>query len=392
MARTQVHFENKIDAKQRSSYGKIGGWASIILNFFLFVLKLALGIFSGSLALIADAFHTLSDLGTSLIVLISFRISGKPSDSEHPFGHGRAEFISAIIMSTLLAVTAVELIKSSVSRILEPEVFTAPWWIILILFLTVLLKEGLALFTMKLGNKISSATLKADSWHHHLDAISTLLVILAFLLAPLNLPVLDGVVGVLIALIILYSAYGIARNPMDHLLGAPPSHELLSKIENAALSFSEIIGVHDIIIHNYGDQMILSLHIEVDENLSLTTAHRLSEKVEQKLRESIDAYVTVHVDPVMERTPLYREVENKIMEFSRNTDEVDGFHDLRIYQKHSGLRIFFDLVAAFHLGEEASRRIEEKCKQFMKEAFPAILEISIKIEPKFSVSRRSRHN
>ncbi len=376
----------------RASYGKQGGWVSILVNFLLFAVKGVLGFMTGSVALTADAFHSLSDMGTSLIVLITFYISEKPSDREHPFGHGRAEFISAIIMSTILAITSFELMKYGIDRIIHPVVFVAEWWIIGVVLATVVVKEIAANYTGKLSGKIKSATLRADSWHHHLDAITSLLVVISFIFSHYHFPYLDGPVGVIIALVILYSAYGIAKSPIDNLLGKPPDEQLLTRIEEIALSFPQVRGVHDIIIHNYGEMMIISLDIEVDETLTLIDAHRISEEVDDALRRDLNAYVTVHYDPVMARTPLYREVEKKIRQFCRESPECAGFHDLRVYEQGEQLRLLFDLVIRQEAKKGSDARLVENCKTFIAKNIPGVTEMNIKVEPKFSVSRKSRND
>ncbi len=365
--------------------GKIGGWASIGMNLFLFLLKGGLGILSGSIALIADAFHSLSDLVTSLVVLISFHISEKPSDSEHPFGHERAEFISAVIMSTLLGVTAVELGRSSIARILHPEPFQASWWIIGVLAITVLLKEALAMFSQHLSRKIHSVTLQADAWHHHMDAISTVLVILSFLLVHFRFPNLDGIVGLLIAVIIFYTAIELARAPINELLGSAPDPELLKQIESIALSFPQVHGVHDIIVHRYGDTMIISLDIEVDETMSLVEAHEVAEQVQQKLRGALNAYITVHYDPVR-RNVRYREVEAKIRQFCHRESSCQSFHDLHIIGEGENWSLSFDLVIRTGLGSESVDQVVEKCREFLKHSFPGLQEVEIHPEPSFTIT------
>ena len=378
--------------KSRSYLGKLGAWARIILNLFLFVVKLVLGFVSGSLALIADAVHTLSDTITSLIVLVSFHITAKPSDKEHPFGHGRAEFISAIIMSTLLTITAVELLQSSVERILHPVSFTASWWIIGVIFITVLLKEGLAWYATGLSRKIRSDALLADAWHHRLDAISSLLVILAFIFSRYGCPYLDGPAGILISLIIIYSAFQIVKSPIDKLMGTQPDEALLDEIEQQTMGIPGVIGVHDVIIHKYGETSVISLHIEVDENLSFVEAHRIAEKVDKRLRADLDAHVTVHFDPVMERTHLYTRVELIVQEFCQQTPECESFHDLRIDGEEDSLSVWLDLVPSPEIKKLSAKILIQQCTRYISRSFPGIKNISVKIEPKFSISRKSRHN
>lgn len=378
--------------KSRIFYGKLGAWASILLNLFLFIVKAILGFITGSLALIADAFHTLSDLATSFVVLISFHIIAKPSDEKHPFGHGRAEFISAIIMSTLLAITSFELLKQSIERIINPIDIQVSWLVILVVFVTVLFKEGLALYSMKLSQKIKSDTLKADAWHHRLDAISSLLVVIAFIFSHYGFSYLDGPVGIFITLIIFYSAFKIVKNPIDHLLGMSPSEDLLHKIEEITLSFSEVKGVHDVIIHNYGEFMVLSLHIEIDENLKFIEAHRIADNVDKSLRQELGAHVTIHFDPVMERTPNYKEVEKILQKFCRNHPDCDSFHDLRIYGKSKNLKLILDLVATQDSKQNSEQKLIEDCRNFILKNIRGVENITIKVEPIFSISRKSRHN
>jgi len=340
----------------RTGYGKLGAWASILLNLILFIVKGILGLITGSLSLIADAFHSLSDMGTSIIVLVSFYVVAKPSDKEHPFGHGRAEFIAAIIMSTILAITSFELLKSSIDRILHPKPFLAPWWIIGIILVTVLLKEGLAFFSRYLAKKI-------------------------------NWPA-----GILITLIILYSAYKIAKGPIDNLLGISPDEQILDKIEEITLRFPEVRGIHDIIVHNYGETLIITLDIEIDENLSFVKAHRIAENVDKILRQELNAYVTVHYDPVMRKTPIYLEVEKKLQEFCEATPGCFSFHDLRIYGREKNLRVMFDIVSDLNVKNVSDQKIMEICREFLMKEFPAVKKVSIKIEPKFSISRKSHQH
>jgi len=256
----------------------------------------------------------------------------------------------------------------------------------------VFLKEGLDWYSLKLSKKIRSDALLADAWHHRLDAISSLLVVVAFIFSHFNFPQLDGPVGILISLIILYSAYKIVKSPIDHLLGSPPDNELLSRIENNTLQHNEVKGVHDVIIHDYGEMMVISLDIEVDENLSFVEAHQIAEKVDKTLSKEINAYVTVHFDPVMERTPTYTRVEKILQNFIEENYEYESFHDLRVYGQDKSFNIYLDLVMPGNIHEEEYETLIQKCKDHLKSKAPLVKKISIKIEPKFSISRRSRHN
>lgn len=375
----------------RSHYGRLGGWLSVSVNIFLFFAKIFFGFLVGSVSLIADAFHTLSDLVTSFIVLFSFKISEKPSDARHPFGHGRAELISAIVIATIIAVTGIEVLKFSIDRILHPAKFVASTLVIIFVLFSIIVKEALAIFTHRLSKKIDSPALKADAFHHHQDAFSSLLVVIAFIFSHFNFPYLDAWAGVIIALVILYSGYEIARSPIDNLLGVAPDEKFLTTIEEISLSHPLVQGVHDIILHQYGEIKILSFHIEVPEHLSLDVAHEISDEVNRLIREKLNAYVTIHVDPVMKRTQLYKKVENSIKTFCEGSGDCGSFHDLRVFREGDSLRLAVDL--AMNPETELSQEdLAKNCKNYLLQKFPRVSDVKVKVEPIFSVSRKSRNN
>ena len=305
------------------------GYLSIFINLFLFAIKLFLGTITNSISIISDAFHTLSDTITSLLVVVSFKISSKPSDTEHPFGHGRAEQITAIVMATLLGVTAFELLKSSVDRLFRPSTIDASYTIAVIMFATVLIKEWLARFTQKYSKKLNSDTLSADAWHHRSDAISTLIVIVSIILARFGYLFFDAIVGILIAFYILYTAYIIVKKPIDHILGTPTPADITLKIKNIGAAIEQVLDLHDIIYHDYGAIKLVSLHIEVDENMPLNQAHHVAEKVTLEIRKNLNMYATVHVDPMSAKTEIHKEIEKLIAKFCQSHDLCHSFHEVR---------------------------------------------------------------
>ena len=247
-------YRNISDVSVRSRYGSLGAWVSIAVNVLLFAVKGFLGIALNSVALIADAVHTLSDVGTSVVVLMGFRISQRPSDQEHPFGHGRAESIATLIVSILLIVAGVELMDSAVRRIFNPVVNAQEinLAVVIIVAGTIVVKELLARFAGQLGVMIDSDVLKADSLHHRSDAFSTVFVLLSIIFVRGGYVYLDGIAGVLVALIVVYTGYIVARKAVSPLLGERPSLELIKQIEDIALGVEGVEGVHDVIVHRYG--------------------------------------------------------------------------------------------------------------------------------------------
>ncbi len=378
--------------QQRIQAGRLGGWLSIIVNGLLFVVKGWLALWSGSVAIAADAFHTLSDIATSLILLISIRISGKPGDRQHPFGHERAIPVATIIMATLLAVTGIELGREAVKHILQPSPVKVSWLVLGLLLLTIVVKEILAQVTLKLSRKAQLPVLSVDAWHHRTDAISSAVVIFSLIGSQYGIYWLDGWVGILIAVFIIYTAYQLARDSFDEILGTRPDEHLLQQIESITLSVPEVLGVHDIVVHQYGNQQMISLHIEVDETLSLVEAHRISEQVDARLREELGVYSTVHVDPVMQRTELYQEVEREIQKICQSLKHCQGFHDLRMVKENNFTDLYVDFVFNHNPEVLDTSEIQKEIKNKIRSAFPWVHEIFIKFEPAFAVSRRSRHD
>jgi len=284
----------------RARYGTLEAVVSIVINLLLFVVKLILGLMVNSVSLIADAVHTLSDFGTSIIILIGFRIAKKPGDREHPFGHGRAEPIAGLIVAIILVVAGVELLKSSAVRIMHPQIKAAQisWFLAVILAGTIIVKELMARFALELGRMIQSKTLEADFRHHRSDAFSTLLVLVAMACAHLNFMYVDGVAGVGVALVVMYSGYAVAHSVISPLLGEKPSREMLNQIEGIARSPEGVLGVHDVIVHRYGQANFISLHIEVDNRQPAIELHNLSEQVEELIENKLGGSVVVHIDPL----------------------------------------------------------------------------------------------
>ncbi len=367
----------------RSQIGYLEGWSSIFINLFLFIIKFIIGLASSSIALIADAFHTLSDLSTSIIIVISAKIAKKPSDMEHPFGHQRAEAISTIIIATLLFIAGIELGKSAVGHIVNPSVFKSNWLLIGIIFSTVIIKELLARFAKELGEIIQSTTLKADAWHHRSDAITTLLVLITFILGNFNIYSLDGYVGVFMALLIMYTGYSVSKEAFNHLLGSAPEPDFLNKIKKIAFSFPEVSNVHDIILHQYGDNKILSFHIEVPAILSLKRAHSIAEQVETLIEKKLRTHTTIHFEPDKSKNPAIDDIRNIIEKEIAKNDMIESYH--AIFTKGAELEkeVFFDLVVRQKISENEIEKIRKNMVKILKHSLSNIKTVIIKIEPSY---------
>lgn len=331
----------------RGHVGELEGWVSIIGNFILFVIKIIFGWMVSSIALIADAFHTLSDVATSIVVIFGFKVAQKPADKEHPFGHGRAETIATLTIAILMAVVAFEFMKSAVDRLFFSEsdidVSKLDWLFIGVISLTALGKAWMARFAYKLGELIDSDALRGDAVHHKSDVYTTLLVIAGLVGARYGVPHVDGIMGVGVAIMILHSAYDIARDAIDDLLGKPATAEFIQEISDLAVSVPGAQQVHDVVVHKYGDQNFISLHIEIDENTSPTIAHHISDNVEHKLAHDLNAEVVTHIDPVAVEGNAVQGVRDSIMGTLEEFGDDFSLQDLRIVGKDPVESILFEL-------------------------------------------------
>ncbi|MCM8783720.1 MAG: cation diffusion facilitator family transporter [Candidatus Omnitrophica bacterium] len=282
----------------RAKYGYLESVTSIIVNLILSLAKFLLGILSNSIALIADSFHTFSDVITSVIVWVGFKASQRPADSEHPFGHGRIEFISTLIIGVLLLFAGFNFLKDSFLRILNPQAVKAGLGTIIFLVISAYLKEELAVFATELGEKIKGDSLLADAWHHRTDAIASLLIILSIIASKFGYFIVDAFLGLIISLVIIWLGIKFVHKSSNKLIGHAPNKEILYKIQSEAYKIKGVKNIHDIEIHEYGEELRISLHIKVKSRLRVDSAHQIAEAVEQRLKENLGISAVVHVDPL----------------------------------------------------------------------------------------------
>jgi len=291
-------FDRYLKNKSRSEIGALEGWVSIVLNAIMFIGKLTFGLIANSISLIADAFHTLSDIATSVVVIIGFKVAQKPADREHPYGHGRAETVATLTIAILIAVVGLEFVKMGIEQLFSDDSVETSSLVISIVGITILIKEWMARFAKKLGDFINSDTLRAEAIHHRSDMLSSFLVIVALLGAYFHINWLDGVMAFGIAIMMLHSGYEIAKKSIDEILGRPATAETVAEIAAIAKSIDGVFNVHDIIVHRYGEQLFISLHIEMTESLSPAQMHSISEKAEKEISRKMHANVVTHSDPV----------------------------------------------------------------------------------------------
>ena len=357
------NHEEVQDAYVRSQYGILEGWMSVFINLILGFSKIIIAIFIGSISLLADGIHSLSDMVTSFIVIISFYLGRKPSDEEHPFGHGRVEQIAALIMAVLISIGGIELIKGSIDRVLEPQPVQMSILAISLLILTVILKEILGRISHYYGKKIHSMALEADSWHHRTDAVSSILVIIAIISAQAGITMADGIVGIMIGLFIIYTGIDIAKRTSMKLLGTRPSEDLLSKIESLAIDDKNALAIHDMICHEYGMQIVISFHLEVPSQLKLSEAHTIADKIEDRILNELNIQATVHLDPVLPEIINHDQITHIISSFISENNNMLSYNALRLIGEESHATLVLDIITINPLKDQ---EIEERNKNLVE--------------------------
>lgn len=340
--------KNTSDPAVRKRYGYLGAFTGIVLNILLFLGKLIAGILSGGISVIADAFNNLSDAGSSIMTFVGFKMAGMPADSEHPYGHGRMEYVSGIIISFIIMMMGFELGKSSVAKIFSPEKSEFSILAVSVLGASLLVKLWMALFNTKLGRKIDSATMKAAAADSLSDCISTSVVIICMFIQLFSGFELDSYAGIIVALFILYTGFNTFKDSLTPLLGTKPKKELVEEIENTVMNYDGIVGVHDLMVHDYGvGRMVISLHAEISSKTDIMLAHELIDLIEDDLREKYRCSVTIHMDPVVVDDQKADEVKKVVLDIIKNIDNSLTIHDFRITDGVSRINVIFDLVTPF---------------------------------------------
>lgn len=364
----------------RIKIGVFQGWISVLVNSVLFILKLLIGIIVGSVSVIADAVHTLSDVVSSIVVIWGFKQAEKPADVEHPYGHGRAEYIATLIIAILLCVAGIEFIEASIDRIQNPEQVAAEWWMILILMVTIILKEITARYAEFLSSKIASGVLHADAWHHRIDAISSIMVVAAMIAGKYGYPVIDGWAGLGVALFLIFTGFEIAKDAVDDLIGKPPTMEDVENIRNIVMNINGVLGAHDITIHSYGHDKFVSVHVEIDADKSTAEAHDISEEVEYKLHDALGVEPTIHMDPVHPNDPLVQEVNKMLSLLCESDERIADIHDVRIVNTENHQVILFGINIQVGISQKEIVSCTLNLENRLKEKFKNY-EINIKVSP-----------
>lgn len=359
-------IENYAADKKRSAYGKLCGIVGIFLNILLFLGKFIAGMISNSIAITADAFNNLSDAGSSLVTLIGFKLSEQKPDSEHPFGHGRMEYLSGLVVSAVILMMGFELVKDSIDKILHPTEVEFSIIVLSILIVSILLKLYMALYNFQYGKKYESGTLKATATDSLSDCVSTTVVLIATVIGHYTDVQIDGFCGIAVGILIFVAGINASRETLDPLLGQPPEPEFVDQIEEMVLSFDKetIIGIHDLIVHDYGPgRRVISLHAEVPAEGDMLALHDVIDNLEMKLRTELGCLTTIHMDPVVTTDERVAELKEKCNEIIKNIGTKLTLHDFRVVFGDTHINLIFDVVIPFEFAlsdAETIKLIQEK--------------------------------
>lgn len=349
LAKWLIPNRDKVENSEvRRAWGSLCGFMGIALNLLLFAGKLAAGALSGSIAVTADAFNNLSDAGSSVVTLLGFRLAGKKPDADHPFGHGRMEYVSGLAVAGLILLMGAELAKSSVEKILRPEAVSFSWLAAAILLLSVGVKVYMYLYNKSVGKKIRSAAMAATASDSLSDTAATAAVLLAMLVGHWSGVQLDGWTGLLVALFILWSAVQAARDTISPLLGQSPDPLLVKEIEELVMAHDAVVGVHDLVVHDYGPgRRIISLHAEVPADGQVLALHDVIDNIEAELSRKLHCEAVIHMDPVVVGDPQVDALHQKVAALVRTIDPRITIHDFRIVPGATHTNLIFDAVIPF---------------------------------------------
>lgn len=334
----------------RFAYGKLAAGTGIGCNILLFIAKVLLGVITASVAVIADAFNNLSDAGSSIVTLFGFKLAESPADEEHPFGHGRMEYLSALGVAALIMIAGYELAVSAIDKILHPALPQFSMVTVIVLVLAIVVKLWMALFYRKIGTTIRSEALMASFADSRNDVICTALVLVSSVIGWKFQIAVDGYVGVLVAAFVLWSGFSVMRETVSPLLGQAPPRELVEGITATVLACEDVCGIHDLIVHNYGPgRVIVSLHAEVPHDADIMKSHDAIDLIERQLHEQYNVVACIHMDPVDTADETTAELRKMAESIAVGLDERLTLHDFRVVHGETHTNLIFDLVVPFDL-------------------------------------------
>ena len=369
-------YQNTSDAAVRRAYGVLCGAVGIAINLLLFALKLFAGTLAGSVAVTADAFNNLSDAGASIVTLLGFRLAGQKPDPEHPFGHGRLEYISGLIVSIVILLMGFELLRDAVGAILHPEAVECSVLTVAILLVSICAKFYMYCYNRGVGKKISAAAMQATAADSLSDCAATATVLLSTLVGYFLHWQIDGWCGLVVSLLILWAGFQAAKDTLSPLLGQPPTEEFVQQIHDIVMANKSICGIHDLVVHDYGPgRVMISLHAEVPAHGDIMALHDEIDNIEQRLRRELGCAATIHMDPIVTDDKLTAETRERVAQLVRGIDEHITIHDFRMVTGPTHTNVIFDAVVPFKFrlsDHEVEQEIQAAVKRLDSSYFAVV--------------------
>lgn len=361
--------ENVENEEVRNKYGTVAGIVGIVSNLLLFILKFSIGFLSGSIAITADAFNNFTDMASSAITMIGFKLASMPADEEHPFGHGRLEYLSALVVAFMVMFVGIKFVQTSFERIMNPVAVQFSLIPFILLLCSMAVKFWLGRFNKIVGEKIDSSALKAVAVDAMGDVFTSGCVVLSYLIAKFTTFPLDGYVGIVVSLIILYAGFSLIKETVSPLLGEAPDAEMVDAIVNGLLEYNIISGVHDLIIHNYGvGRCIASVHAEVPCNIDIMEIHEVIDDAEKDLSKKLNIHLVIHMDPIAVEDEDYIQTRTELARIIARNEKIESMHDLRIVGKGDKKNLVFDVV----VDGDLSHSEEEELKNWVNDEIQKI--------------------
>lgn len=361
-------YEHTEKVSVRTAYGVLASMVGIFCNVFLFVVKFVIGLLVHSVSVTADAFNNLSDAGSSIISFAGVKIASKPADAEHPFGHGRMEYIAALIVSFLVMEVGFTFLKDSFGKIKSPEILNFQLMSVVILILSIGVKLWLGLFNRKLGEKIDSKVMMAAFTDSMGDVLTTTVTIVSLIVFKVTGVNIDGFVGIGVALVVMWAGFGIAKDTLEPLLGEAVDPEEYQKIKRFVESYDGVVGSHDLIVHNYGpNRSMASIHAEVPNNVSIEASHEVIDRIERDAIENLGIFLVVHMDPIEIEDEHVLMIRNRTNQAIAEIDDSCTIHDFRVVDGQKQINLIFDLVVPREYDKEKQSEVERSLCEKMKE-------------------------
>lgn len=363
-------YEETQNIKVRTAYGKMAGWVGIACNILLMTGKILTGILSGSVSILADGINNMSDAASNIITLLGFKMGSKPADQDHPYGHARYEYLAGLLVSVLIMIIGIELLKTGIQKIRNPEPVEMSWVLVGVLLGSILVKLWMAVFNRSIGKKIASETLMATAADSRNDVISTAAVLLASLISEWTSLELDGWMAVLVALFILYSGVGLVKDTLDPLLGKAPDPELVEHIREKIMTYPGILGTHDLMVHDYGPgRLFASVHVEMAAEEESLKCHDVIDTIEKDFLEQENLNLVIHFDPIVTSDEAVGNLRQWLGEAVTRIDKRLTVHDLRMVPGETHTNMIFDCVVP-HNFSMTDKELRQQIQALVTEEYP----------------------